>query len=326
MVGSVLVQGDRILAEGWHQQPGGPHAERACLSRFGDGPIPPDATLYVSLEPCAHQGRTPPCADLLIARGVKRVVVAHRDPYPAVNGEGLRRLKAHGIDVTEGVLEAEARWLNRRFLTSVVKQRPYIVLKWARSADGLLDDHGRAVRISAGATDALVHRWRTEEQAILVGSRTVVNDDPRLDARHVEGRSPLRVVIDRSGITPAGSRVFDGSSATLLLTEVIRPGLKAEQCLVPSDTDPLDALFGELHRRQVRSVLVEGGAELLGHFIRRGIWDEARLITGSARFSEGTLAPRIDPTPARTLAIGPDRVELFVNRAHQQAPEPAWPW
>lgn len=330
MVGAVLVQGERILSEGWHRAAGEPHAEAACLQAFGDRPVPDDAVLYVNLEPCAHHGRTPPCAVLLIARGVKHVVIAHRDPFPEVNGQGIARLVSAGIDVTEGVLEGEARWLNRRFLTSVDHGRPYIVLKWAQSGDGFLDRHprdGRDVqRISGSAANVLVHRWRSEEQAILVGSRTVLNDDPRLNVRYVEGRSPMRVVLDRGGIVPARSHVFDGSVPTLLFTASERKDVAVEQCLLSTADDPIHVMLAELHRRGIRSVLVEGGAELLRHFVQRGLWDEARVITSPIRFLQGTPAPRINAAARRSFTCEEDRVELHVNTAIQTEPADAWPW
>ncbi|HEX2617483.1 MAG TPA: bifunctional diaminohydroxyphosphoribosylaminopyrimidine deaminase/5-amino-6-(5-phosphoribosylamino)uracil reductase RibD, partial [Flavobacteriales bacterium] len=173
LVGAVLVQGDRLLAEGWHHELGAPHAEAECLRAFGDAPVPADATMYVSLEPCAHHGRTPPCADLLIARGVKRVVIGVVDPNPLVSGKGIAKLRDAGVEVITGVEEAACRWTNRRFLTAFEQQRPYVILKWAASADGFLDKHPRSgvgvQRISSQATNVLVHRWRSEEQAILVG-------------------------------------------------------------------------------------------------------------------------------------------------------------
>lgn len=330
MVGAVLVQGDRLLAEGWHQRAGGPHAEVECLRAFGDGPVPEDAVLYVNLEPCDHHGRTPPCTELLIGRGVKKVVIAHTDPFPAVGGRGVARLRDAGVDVIVGPEEAQARWTNRRFLHSIGKGRPYIVLKWARSADGLLDRHprtGRNVqRISDPATDVLVHRWRSEEDAILVGSRTVVNDDPRLDVRHVQGRPPLRVVIDRETRTPAASKVFDGSAATLLFTSRVRPELPVEQYVLGLIDDPLDHLLAELHRRSIRSVLVEGGAGLLGRSIGRGLWDEARVISGRTSFKEGTPAP-VMRDPLRSFDHAADRIDLFVNaRQHPIPPHATWHW
>lgn len=317
LVGAVLVQNGRILAEGWHQVAGGPHAEVACLRAVADDPVPADAVLYVNLEPCSHHGRTPPCVDLLIARGVRQVVVGQRDPFPRVAGAGIASLKAAGVQVIEGVLEAECRWTQRRFLTSVELGRPYIVLKWAQSSDGLLDRHprgGRGVqRISSPATDVLVHRWRTEEQAILVGSRTVVHDDPSLTVRHVNGRQPLRVVLDRKGLSPSGSQLYTDGLSTLLFTGAARLNLNTEQVLLHEGDDPLAAILAELHRRSIRSLLVEGGAELLAHFIERGLWDEARVITGEAVFESGTAAPVLDLAPVFATRIGTDRITSYIK-------------
>lgn len=324
LVGAVLVRGERVLAEGWHHAVGGPHAEVECLRAFGDGPVPEDAILYVNLEPCAHHGRTPPCADLLIARQVRHAVVGCTDPNPQVAGKGIERLRNAGVHVVVDVLRDECRWINRRFITAFAHQRPYVVLKWARSADGYLDDHGRTVRISSAATDVLVHRWRAEEQAILVGSRTARSDDPLLTVRLVEGRQPLRVVLDRAGSLPGNLRVFNTDAPTLLFTAVARPDMPAvDQCTVPADAAPLPLLLAELHRRQVRSVLVEGGAALLGHFISNGLWDEARVITGPGVLGGGTQAPRMDVPPVRTFAVGSDRIELFTNA--QPVPD-TWSW
>lgn len=327
LVGAVLAQGDRLLAEGWHRRAGEPHAEVNCLRAFGDGPVASDAVLYVNLEPCNHHGRTPPCTELIIARGVKHVVIAHVDPFPAVSGTGIERLRSAGVEVTVGVEKAHARWTNRRFLTSIEQGRPYIVLKWAQSADGFLDKHPRdersVQRISDGATDVLVHQWRSEEQAILVGSRTVINDDPRLDVRHVEGRSPLRVVIDRQCKTPAGSRVFDGCTPTLLFTSRVRSELPVEQFVLGLADDPIDCMLSELQRRSIRSVLIEGGAELLGHFIERGLWDEARVIIAPVQFLSGTPAPSLNKAPVRSLASGPDTIQFHV---HDRSPLGAWYW
>ncbi len=327
MVGAVLVQGDQVLAEGWHRAHGGPHAEVECLNVFGEAEIPTDAVLYVSLEPCCHQGITPPCADLLIARNVRTVVVGCTDPNPRVAGQGIARLREAGITVITDVLRAECRWLNRRFITSMEQDRPHVVLKWARSSDGFLDRHPRGdrgvQRISSFATDVLVHRWRSEEQAIMAGSRTVVNDDPRLDVRHVAGRSPLRVVLDRQGITSPASHVYDGSVPTLLFSGLQRNVPGAEQVVLAAGAGPLEAVLAELHRRKVRSLLVEGGAELLGHFIKAGLWDEAREIVGDVLFVQGTTAPRLAMLPHRTSVSGSDRIHCYTRSA---PPGPAWPW
>lgn len=327
LVGAVLVHDGRLLAEGWHQRAGGPHAEVVCLEAFGEGAVPADAVLYVSLEPCVHQGRTPPCTDLLMRRGVKHVVVAHADPDPRVAGKGVERLRQAGINVQVGIGEAEARWTNRRFLSSVERARPYVVLKWARTSDGLLDRQPRSgrgtQRISSPGTDVLVHRWRTQEQAILVGSRTVIHDDPSLTVRHVAGRSPLRVVIDRQGLVPSSSRVFDGSAPTLLLTERPRTDLPARTVVIAPGTDPMDTLLMALHGRGIRSILVEGGATLHRQFLERELWDEVRTITAPVSFGSGTPAPRAPGVPIRVERVGPDLVHYHARTA---SPHASWPW
>ncbi len=325
MVGAVLVQGDRILAEGWHVRTGEAHAEVRCLDAFGDGPVPHDAVLHVNLEPCAHHGRTPPCADLLIARGVKRVVIGLRDPFPAVASRGIQRLREAGVEVTEGVLPEECRWAQRRFLTSVENGRPYIVLKWAATADGFLDRLPRTARkvqrISTPTTDVLVHRWRTEEEAILVGSNTVLHDDPALTVRHIVGRQPLRVVLDRQGRTPMASKVYDTGTDTLLFTTTPRPTLPVEQVIMAQE-NALDRILAELHGRRVRSLLVEGGAELLGHFVARGLWDEARVIHGQVVFGNGTHAPVLSGAAQVERVFSGDRIVL-----HRREPGfIAWDW
>lgn len=323
LVGAVLVQGEGVLAEGWHRSYGGPHAEVECLRAFGDGPVPQDAVMYVNLEPCSHHGKTPPCADMLIDRGARKVVVGCEDPNPVVQGAGIARLRAAGIEVVTDVLRDECRWLNRRFIHSMEQQRPYIILKWARSADGYLDDHGRTARISSPESDVLVHRWRSEEQAIMVGSRTVTNDDPTLTVRHVEGKNPLRVVLDRKNRAASTSRIFDGSGPTLLFTGSLRADVRADQHVISMSDDPIVTVLRELQLRSIRSVLVEGGGELLGHFLSRGLWDEARMITGRAESGVGTKAPAIHGDPARSSICGMDRIDLFTNGTYVAD---TWAW
>ncbi|MEZ4806466.1 MAG: bifunctional diaminohydroxyphosphoribosylaminopyrimidine deaminase/5-amino-6-(5-phosphoribosylamino)uracil reductase RibD [Flavobacteriales bacterium] len=334
MVGAVLVKDDRILAEGWHRTFGGPHAEVECLQAFGPGPIPEDAALYVNLEPCAHHGKTPPCADLIVARGIRRVVIGGIDPFAQVAGKGIERMRAAGVEVIVPVEAEHCRWQQRRFLTHVEQARPYIILKWAQSADGYLDQYprrGRAVqRISSATTDVLVHTWRSEEAAILVGSRTVVNDDPQLTVRHVEGRTPLRVVIDRRGLVPRASRIFDGSAPTLLIGSRERSDVEVEQFVLSSDEDPIDACLVALHARSITSLIVEGGAELLGRFIDRDVWDEARVIRGTPVLTRGTPAPTLHTSPVRIWRSGSDHIALHVNPASPSAggrtPSAEWDW
>jgi len=334
MVGAVLVRGGTVIAEAWHQRFGGPHAEVECLKAFGNAPLPEDATLYVNLEPCAHHGKTPPCAELLVRRGVRRVVIGQLDPFPAVAGKGIALLEAAGVMVTKDVLLDECRWRQRRFLTSVEHGRPYIILKWTRSEDGLLDQRPRTARevqrISSPATDVLVHRWRSQEQAILVGSRTVVNDDPSLTVRHVAGRQPLRVVLDRNAITPAASKVYTSSAPTLLFTQRPRPELSVEQVILPYPSDPIADLLRELHARSIRSVLVEGGAELHQHFLRSGLWDEVRIIQGRVRLAHGTAAPILHQRPTTGITSDVDDIEFYLNPSapimHGLPFDPSWSW
>ena len=317
MVGCILVLGDTLLAEGWHHAFGKPHAEVECLSAFGNDTIPEDAILYVNLEPCAHHGKTPPCADLLIKRGIKHVVIGQRDPFPAVSGKGIQRLLEAGIEVTEGVDELHCRWQQRRFLTSVEQRRPYVILKWARSADGFMDQHPRTERtverISGDATNVLVHKWRSEEQAILVGSRTVLNDDPQLTTRLVNGRSPVRMVLDRTGKTPADSKVYDGSASTLLFTGQRRADLAIEQHVISNNESPIEQILKFIHERSFRSILVEGGAELLNHFLDRGHWDEARVITGKPILGQGTKAPELNVQAIRSFRVEEDPITFHIN-------------
>ena len=327
LVGAVLVQGEHILAEGWHRAYRGPHAEVHCLNSYGSQPVPRDAVLYVSLEPCSHTGFTPPCTDLLITRGVRTVVIGCGDPDPRVAGRGIARLREAGITVITDVLRDECRWVNRRFITSIEQQRPYIILKWARSSDGFLDRHPRegcgVQRISCFTTDVLAHRWRSEEQAILVGSRTALNDNPHLNVRHVAGHSPLRLVLDREGITPPSSNVYDGSSPTLLFTGSPRDLHGTEEVILPPGAAALESMLAELHNRKIRSLLVEGGGELLGHFIAQGLWDEAREIVGIPIFLLGTPAPRLPQQPLRSFNSGVDRIHLYTREAQV---DPTWSW
>ncbi len=315
MVGAVLVRNDQVLAEGWHGRFGGPHAEVECLRAFGEERVPEDAVLYVNLEPCSHHGKTPPCSDLVIARGVSRVVIGQRDPFPEVAGKGIAALRAAGVQVEEEGLEGACRWLQRRFNTLHERKRPHVVLKWARTMDGFIDHGPRAgrgvQRITGPAADTLVHRWRSEEMAIMVGARTVIADDPSLTTRLVAGPSPIRVVLDRNNSIPLDSRVLDGSVRTLLFTGAERTIGTVEEVRIAADEEALPQVLAALAERRIHSVLVEGGAELLGHFIRQGLWDEARVLTGRAHAGRGTPAPVLAADRAGLWTIGGDRLEIF---------------
>ena len=311
LVGCVVVRDGQILGEGWHQRFGGPHAEANAVGQHTHSLA--GATVYVTLEPCAHHGKTPPCADLLVAARVARVVVANPDPNPLVAGRGLARLQAAGIEVTTHVLAADGARLNRRFFTLMAEKRPYVVLKWAQTADGFLAPPDRRPRwISGPPARRLVHRWRTEEAAILVGGRTALNDNPRLTARHWSGPSPLRVVLDQRGDLPRTLHLFDGTVPTLCYTPQPPANPAPGVTYVPLEANAATAqVLTDLGRRGVASLLVEGGAQTLHAFLESGCWDEARVFTAPVRFGDGVPAPRPAGAPRASVVLGPDRLQWF---------------
>lgn len=322
MVGSVLVYNDRIIGEGYHQRYGEPHAEVNCIasvSRY-DRQYIPESTLYVSLEPCAHFGKTPPCADLIIRHKIGRVVVGCRDPFEQVNGKGIEKLEAAGIQVVVGVLETECRELNKRFFTFHEKKRPYIVLKWAQTADQKIAAAPGQPRllISNDHSNRMVHRWRQEEAAIMVGRKTVEMDNPSLSNRLWMGNSPMRIVLDPKLVLEPSSHVFDGNIPTIVFNHIKEeelPNLFYVQ--VAAGPNLLQKILFLLHRRNINSILVEGGAQLINTFITEGLWDEARVITNqSKRIGAGLAAPelpfyqRIHSSLSTT-----DLTEIFINQA-----------
>jgi diaminohydroxyphosphoribosylaminopyrimidine deaminase/5-amino-6-(5-phosphoribosylamino)uracil reductase len=317
MVGAVLVYQERIIGEGWHRRIGGPHAEVECLSSVQDADrhLIPSSTLYVSLEPCAHQGRTPPCADMIIRERIPEVIIACRDPFPQVDGKGIEKLRAAGVRVTCGVLEAEAKALNRRFLTFHARRRPYVILKWARSADGMISGPGKQqVRISGAQSDQLVQLWRGQEQAIMVGTGTVRSDDPLLTCRNGAGPNPVRITLDRNLSLPPTARIFNDEADTIVFnvkTEERRGHLHF--CRIADTQDMLPEMLGRLYDLQIQSILVEGGSTLLEAFLRSGCWDEVRRITATdKRFPGGHPAPPESLSlPERTFMAGADRIEYF---------------
>ena len=282
MVGAVLVYEDRIIGEGWHQEYGKAHAEVNCVNavKEEDRKLIPLSTLYVSLEPCAHFGKTPPCADLIIVNKIPNVVIGCRDPFEEVNGKGIEKLKAAGINVESGILEEECTLLNKRFFTFHTKKRPYLLLKWAQSNDGFIaGENSNRLLISNENTNRLVHKWRSEEAAIMVGTNTALHDDPSLTTRLWPGPSPVRVVIDMNIRLPGSLKVFDGSVKTIVFN-TIKEDDKPNLSFIKLDKQKqfIPQLMDALYKLKIQSVLVEGGAALLQTFIESGIWDEARVI------------------------------------------------
>jgi len=306
MVGAVLVyngegreaKGERIIAEGWHEKYGEGHAEVNCFkaaeSRNPGIPEYRNCTLFVSLEPCSHYGKTPPCAKLIIEKGVGRVVVGMLDPNPLVAGKGVQMLRDAGIEVVVGVLEKECRELNKRFLCLHEKHRPYVILKWAQTGDGFLDRKRRiedvrlkiedlhlngALAISTPETKKLVHKMRAENMAIMVGTNTVLLDNPRLLNTHWEGRNPIRVTLDRKGVIPPDAKIFSDESETIVYRE---------------RTD-WPYILSDLASRNIHSILVEGGTTLLNHILETGLWDEIHVeVAPELTIGDGVPAPKID--------------------------------
>jgi diaminohydroxyphosphoribosylaminopyrimidine deaminase/5-amino-6-(5-phosphoribosylamino)uracil reductase len=307
MVGAILVHEGKVIGEGFHRIYGQAHAEVNCVNNVPDGlkSLIPASTMYVSLEPCAHHGKTPPCADLIIAQKIPRVVVGCVDTFSAVAGKGIQRMKDAGIEVITGVLEETCREVNRRFFTFHEKKRPYIILKWAQSADGFMaPPDGKPVRISNGYTDRLVHQWRSREMAIMVGTRTALKDDPKLTTRLWPGNHPLRIVIDRRLQIPQHYQLHSQEAPTIFVSEQT---FDFSQDIIPQ-------LLTRLHADNIQSVIVEGGAHLLQQFITAGMWDEARVITGQHILGGGLQAPVLhNASLQEELEVQGDLISVYTS-------------
>jgi len=321
MVGAVVVLNDKVIGEGYHQKYGEAHAEvnavNQVINRFENyAELLKQATIYVSLEPCAHYGKTPPCADLIIKHQIQKVVVGCRDPFDQVNGKGIEKLEAAGVEVLLGVLEAECKWLNRRFFTRIQKHRPYIILKWAQTADGFFAPaNGSQFWITGTESHKLVHQWRGEEDAILVGTKTVVADNPQLNVRYGNGKSPKRVVIDRKLNLDKNLNIFDQSVDTLIFNEIETKLDGRNKYIALEDFGryvPQYILY-QLYMQDIQSVIIEGGAHTLNTFIEAGLWDEARIFTGIINLESGIKAPQINGIIEEKILSGTDRLTILVN-------------
>ena len=321
MVGAVIVHQDRIIGEGYHHKYGEAHAEvnavKKVIERFDNADeLLRQSTIYVSLEPCAHYGKTPPCADLIIKHHIPNVVVGCRDPFAQVDGKGIEKLKDAGINVTVGILEKECRWLNRRFFTRVQKHRPYIILKWAQTANGFFaPDDNSQLWITGQESRKLVHQWRTEEDAILVGKNTVAIDNPQLNVRYGYGKSPKRVVIDRRLELDPELNVFDQSVETIIFNEIKTDVEGKNKYIALEDFEryvPQYILF-QLYLQDIQSIIIEGGARTLNSFIEAGLWDEARIFTGETELKKGIKAPAIIGHVIGDSKVGADRLIIAIN-------------
>jgi diaminohydroxyphosphoribosylaminopyrimidine deaminase/5-amino-6-(5-phosphoribosylamino)uracil reductase len=318
MVGAVLVYNGRIIGEGYHRQYGEPHAEVNAINSVSDESILKDSILYVNLEPCAHTGKTPPCTGLILRKGIPRVVIGTSDPNSLVAGKGIAHLKEHGVHVEQNILAEKCFEINRRFFTYHRKKRPYIILKWAQTTDGYIDTLRKAGEpigvnwISNSLSQMLVHKWRAEEQAILIGTNTVLTDNPQLTVRHWTGKNPVRVIPDRKLRLPRSAVIFSGAAPTLIIN-----GIKADRAgstewikmeLKRNDPEPVLAY---LYDQEIQSLIIEGGKTILENFIENNLWDEARIFIGNKIFEEGVKAPDIKSKKMVEEKIRSDRLLIF---------------
>ena len=322
MVGCVIVHNNLIIGEGYTSAYGGFHAEVNAIDSVENKEILQKATLYVSLEPCSHHGKTPPCADLIVRYKIKEVIVGTIDNNSLVRGKGIEHLKNNDCKVSVGVLEEECKEMNKRFFTFHDKKRPYVILKWAETRDGFIDiirkerSEKNPNWISNKISQQLVHKWRSEEQSILVGTNTVINDNPRLNVRRWVGENPVRLILDNSLRIPHDFRVFDGSVKTIVFTSSRAMFAKVKENVILEYTDYAKSIpkqiCDKLYECDIQSVIVEGGAQILQSFIYDKLWDEARIFIGNSTFGEGLRAPRIEGEIKSIEDVDTDKLKLLL--------------
>lgn len=320
MVGAVIVRDDEIIGEGYTSPYGGPHAEvnavRSVIDKYGEErarELFEQSTIYVSLEPCAHFGKTPPCADLIVDMGFKKAVIACLDPFAKVNGMGLQKLQDAGIETEVGVLEEEAKWLNRRFFTKLKEFRPYVILKWAETSDGYFAPLEGQRWISNNASKQLVHKWRSEEDAILVGKRTAQLDNPSLTVREWVGRNPKRILIDKNLELPENLAIFNDDAETIIFNAK-KTDWKGNRKYIELENFDLylpQQILYQLYLMDIQSIIVEGGKKTLDLFIAAGLWDEARIFIGPDSWGEGIKAPEIEGELVEGTMVGNDRLMII---------------
>lgn len=320
MVGCVIVNDGKIIGEGYHQQYGQAHAEVNAINSVENKELLLTSTLYVNLEPCAHYGKTPPCADLIIEHKIPNVVIGSLDLNSLVNGRGIEKLTKAGIDITVGVLEEECKELNKRFFTFHEKKRPYIILKWAQTSDGFIDvkrneeNPGKALQISNTESRKLVHQWRSQEQAIMVGTNTALLDNPQLTVRELQGVNPLRITIDKWLRIPKQNHLFDKSTPTLIFTALNEPSVtNLEFVQIDFAQAIIPQILNELFKRTIQSLLIEGGEQLLNSVIEVDAWDEARVFISDKNIEKGVKAPVLKMEPMRKENINGDKLLTFLR-------------
>ena len=318
LVGSVIVVDDKIIGEGWHRKAGEAHAEVNAIQAVEDKSLLEEATIYVNLEPCSHFGKTPPCVDAIIKYRIPNVVIGTSDPNPIVSGNGIQKLFDAGINVTVGVLEKECHFLNRRFFTVQTKKRPYIILKWAESADGYIapsrdnaTNSGEPIWISSVPSQQIVHKWRTEEHAILVGTTTAITDNPQLTSRTYHGSNPIRIVLDRTQKIPKENYIFDNQAKTILFSEQKCENSAVLSEIIDFSKNIAPQIASILHKHSIISVIIEGGTKTLQTFIDADLWDEARVFKSKTYLRNGVKSPEFSFIPIMRQVSGDDELLIF---------------
>lgn len=314
MVGAIIVLDDEIIGEGFHHKAGEPHAEINAINSVKNPDLLPLSTIYVSLEPCAHYGKTPPCALKIKELGFKRVVIGCLDSHDKVNGKGKKILTDAGIVVLSGVLDEECRELNRRFFTYHEKKRPYIILKWAQSSDNYLDKDFQPVQISNAITSQMVHQLRADEQAILIGTNTALHDNPSLTVRNIHGKNPIRVLIDMNLKVPKSFNIFNKDSNTIVFNGMKDEKHEQVEYIKLNAENILDQILEKLYHRNIISIIIEGGGYTLQQFIDKNYWDEAMLITNATlKLTQGSPAPKLAKLPLKTQNFNNCSIDYYRN-------------
>ena len=317
LVGSVIVYNNKIIGEGYHAKYGESHAEVNAINSVGDKELLRESTLYVNLEPCNHHGKTPPCTEAIINNNIKRIVIGSRDPNRLVDGSGIDKLRSSGCDVVVGVMESECSNLNKRFFKYHKHKRPYVILKWAESKDGFIspqksNQSPRKISwISGENSKKLNHKWRSEEHSILVGVQTIIDDDPLLTTRFVDGKNPIRFVLDPNSRIPIDSKVLSQTSKTIILS-------KKENNLIPNYTkssnfENIQKIIESLYDMKIQSVLIEGGTKTINHFLNNDLWDSIRVFKSNKNITDGIRSPNVDLSKFSKSDIGDD-ILYEINR------------
>ncbi len=315
MVGCVIVHNAAIIGEGFHRQYGQAHAEVNAINSVLDAELLKQSTLYVNLEPCSHFGKTPPCADLILQKKIPRVVISSYDPNPIVSGKGIARLRQAGVEVVTGVMKSEADYLNRRFITFHSCNRPYIILKWAQSADGYMAlNEPKQFWLTNDDAKLLSHKWRTEESGILIGKNTVIVDNPELTARLWQGQNPTRIVIDKNLTIDSKKNVFNSLAKTVIFNDIKNATEKNISFIkIDFKQNVLPQVLKNLYTLQVQSVIVEGGAVTLRYFVAENLWDEARVFYTPHLMYAGKAAPVMERPVHEEVSLGNNRLKIFLN-------------